>query len=80
MKFDNERDRFKHGFDAGQIIDGVVTKHEGRYIIIDEDGVAFDPQKALSVLEGNEIRLTMVRKEAMEDIARLVNAAQEQQN
>lgn len=75
MKFDNERDRYAHGYDAGTIVDGVVTEHEGRHILMDDEGVAFDPQVVLAALVGKKIRMTMVGFEAMEEIKRLTKEA-----
>jgi hypothetical protein len=70
MKFDNDRDRYKHGMDIGTIVEGTVINHEGKFVIIDEDAIAFDPQMVLSTLEGKKIRLTMVSFETLENIER----------
>lgn len=74
QKYDNTRDRFQYGYDAGQIIDGVVTFDSSlnRFVIIDEDGVAFDIQAALQSLSGKKIRLTMVNFDAMEEMEKLL--------
>lgn len=72
MEFDNERDRLKYGYDAGTIVEGVVSVCDNRYVLVDEDGVAFDPQAVLSTLEGKKIRLTIVSFEAIENIQNLM--------
>lgn len=74
-RFDNERDRYAHGYDAGTIVDGVVTEHNGGFILVDDEDVAFDPQVVLSALLGKKIRMTMVSFESMENIERLVKEA-----
>jgi hypothetical protein len=74
-QFDNERDRHTHGMDVGTIVDGVVTEHEGRLILVDDEGIAFDPQVVLSSLVGKKIRMTMVSFESLENIERLVKEA-----
>ena len=74
-KFDNKRDSHTHGFDIGTIVDGVVTEYDGKYILVDDDGVAFDPQVALSDLVGKKIRITMIGFESLENIERLVREA-----
>jgi hypothetical protein len=77
LKFDNERDRFAHGFDAGQIIDGevVLDAGTGRYVLMDEDGVGFDPQAALAALAGQRIRLTMISHRSIQRAEELMAEA-----
>lgn len=67
MKIDNERDRFLHGFDAGQIVEGTVKLDDatGRYLVVDEDGVGYDVHAVLSRLDGKAIRLTLITMEAV---------------
>jgi hypothetical protein len=72
MDFDNERDRFSYGYDAGTIVDGVVTEHEGRLVLVDDEGTAFDPQAALKTMVGHKVRLTMIKFESIENIANMV--------
>jgi len=74
-QFDNERDRHAHGIDVGAIVDGVVTEYEGRFILVDDEGIAFDPQAVLLDLVGKKIRMTMVSFESLENIERLVKEA-----
>lgn len=74
MEFDNDRDRYAHGIDIGTIVEGVVQVHDGKLIIMDEDGVAFDPQIVLSTLIGKKIRMTMVSFETMENLENLLRA------
>lgn len=76
-KYDNDRDRYAYGYDAGQIIDGTVSFDEklNRFVVVDDDGVAFDPQRALQDLVGKKIRMTMVSFESMEEMEKLLAAA-----
>lgn len=62
------------GFDAGTIVDGVVIWDGilGRYVLVDEDGVGFDPHSVLEGLDGKRVRLTMVSFEAMDKIEQIV--------
>lgn len=75
LKFDNERDRFSYGYDAGTIVDGVVTEHEGRLVLIDDEGTAFDPQAALGTMVGHKVRMTMIKFESIENIAEMLKKA-----
>lgn len=67
IRYDDDRDRNLHGFDAGTIVDGEVTYDEarGRHVLVDEDGIGFDPQSVLRTLSGKKIRLTMVSFDAL---------------
>ena len=60
MEFDNDRDRFIYGFDAGIIIDGVVHELDGKYVLIDDEGKGFDKEE-----EGNlgEVQLCKAKVE-----------------
>lgn len=71
-------DRFVYGFDAGNIIDGTVQKdpETGDFILIDEEGVKFNPQAALKTLDGKKIRMTMISFEALDDMEEMYKAAQ----
>ena len=73
MEFDNDRDRYKHGMDIGTIVEGIVREQNGKFIIIDEDNIAFDPQAVLSSLVDKKIRLTMVSFETMENLEKLLS-------
>ncbi|KKL98945.1 hypothetical protein LCGC14_1819350 [marine sediment metagenome] len=77
-KFDNERDRHAYGYDAGQIIDGEVRKDldTGHYILVDEDGVGFDPQVALESLAGQTVRLTLISHRSLQRATELMDAVQ----
>lgn len=74
MDYDNERDRFESGFDAGSIVDGLVTYDpaSGEYVITDEDGKSFSSQELFKSLVGRKVRFTCISFEAMEDLERLV--------
>ena len=75
LEFDNNRDRFTYGYDAGAIVDGTVTKYEDRFVLVDDEGKAFDPQAALGTMEGHKIRMTMIKFESIEGMAKLVEAS-----
>ena len=78
MDFDNERDRMKFGFDAGNIIDGVVTTNPetGEFVVVDDEGLAFSTQELLKSLLGKKVRITCISFEAIETIERLMLAQQ----
>lgn len=75
MDFDNERDRYASGFDAGQIVDGVVQLdgNTGRYVLVDDSGMGYDPQAVLEHLEGQKIRITIIRLDAIADIENMIS-------
>lgn len=77
IRYDNERDRNAHGFDAGNIIDGTVTLDEetGRYVLVDEDGLGFDPQAALQALAGKKVRMTLISFESIIELENMYRAA-----
>lgn len=70
FKYDNDRDRQAYGYDAGVIVDGVVTSDPDTkmLVLVDEDGVAFDPQAVLQDLLGHKVRLTMISFEAIDNM------------
>ena len=81
IKYDNERDRFAHGFDAGNIVDGEVALDEvtGRFVLVDEDGVGFDPQVVLQRLAGRKVRMTIVSFESLIELEDMYQTAQQGQ-
>lgn len=81
MKYDNERDRHLYGYDAGQIVDGVVTwdPDKGHLVLVDEDGVGFDPNDVLRLLEGKKIRMTIISQESMENMSKMYEDVQKNQ-
>jgi hypothetical protein len=74
MKYDNERDRLQYGYDAGNIVDGVVQydPETKEYVIVDEAGVGFSTQALLKELETKKIRFTCVSFESIENIQKLL--------
>ena len=74
----NDKDRFAYGYDAGNIVEGVVTLDAatGEYILVDEEGDRFNPQKALATLVGKKVRITMISYEALESMEKMYEAAQ----
>lgn len=77
MKYDNERDRLKHGFDAGSIVDGEVRLDPDRneYVIVDDEGIAFSVQELFKLLENKKIRFTCITFESIETIQRMMAAS-----
>jgi|LakMenEpi03Aug12_release.lakeMendotaPanAssembly.Ray.scaffolds.fasta_scaffold2057120_1 hypothetical protein len=77
MKYDNDRDRLKYGFDAGSIVDGVVKLDfdKNEYVIVDDEGVAFSVQELLKLLVNKKIRFTCVTFESIETIQNMMSAA-----
>lgn len=78
MDYDNERDRFESGFDAGTIVDGMVAydPEKDEYVVLDEDHKAFSSQELLKSLVGRKVRITCISFEAMEEIQKLVAQTQ----
>lgn len=78
MEFDQERDRLSHGYDAGLIIDGVVfiDSKTGEAILTDDEGVGFNPNQALTTLVGKKVRMTIITLDAIEEMEKLLEAAQ----
>lgn len=78
IKYDNDGDRFQHGFDAGVFRDGIVTldPQNGHFVLVDEDDVGFDPQKALESLQGKRVRITLISFDALQTLGELTEAAQ----
>lgn len=74
MKFDNSRDSKQYGYDAGYVVDGIVSinAETGEFILIDEDGVGFSSQEVLKSLIGKKVRITMISHESMEEIQKLM--------
>ncbi len=75
MDYDNNRDRYQSGFDAGLIIDGEIQYDPDRqeYIMIDDEKKAFSTQEMLKTLVGKRIRLTCISFESIEYIENLIN-------
>lgn len=80
MEYKHEGDRFEHGFDAGNIEDGLVVFDPERkeYVIMDEDGRAFSTQDMLRTLIGRKVRLTCISFEAIESLEKLMAQADKQ--
>lgn len=78
MQYDNDRERTKYGYDAGQIVDGIVTwdPEKSRYVIVDEDGVGYDVQEEMKRLVGQRIRQTVISFSSMEEIHKLMDKIQ----
>lgn len=71
-------DRFAYGYDAGNIIDGVVKKDEetGELILVDDDGDVFRPVQALESLLEKKVRVTIISFDALQSMEELYAAAQ----
>jgi hypothetical protein len=74
VEFDNDRDRFVYGYDAGTIVEGTVSLIDGKSVLIDDEGVAFDPQAVLAGLNGKKVRVVIVSFEAVEAIKLLLES------
>jgi hypothetical protein len=74
MDYDNSRDRKQYGYDAGNIVDGVVTSDPstGELVLVDEDGIAFSSQSVLRELLGKKVRMTIVSFESIEELEKLL--------
>jgi len=74
MDYDNSRDRKQYGYDAGNIVDGVVTTDPstGELVLVDEDGIAFSSQSVLRELLGKKVRMTIVSFESIEELEKLL--------
>jgi hypothetical protein len=80
IKYDNDGDRFKFGYDAGVIRDGTVVLDEttGNFVIVDEDGVGFDVQAVLANMVGDHVRITMVSFKSLQAISSMMSANKEE--
>ncbi len=78
LKYDNVRERFTHGYDAGQILDGTVTLDPERneLVIVDDDGVAFSSQEYLKTLVGKRVRFTCASFETLSTMEQMYRDAQ----
>ena len=78
MQYDNLRDRTDYGYDAGTVVDGVVTldSNTGEYVIVDDDGIAFSSQRVLSSLTGKQVRITCISFEAIQTIEAMLRKTQ----
>jgi hypothetical protein len=78
MKYDNERDQFKYGYDRGQILDGKITLDPERneYVLVDGDGIAFSSQEFFKTLVGKDVRFTCASYETISTIESLLKATQ----
>jgi hypothetical protein len=78
MKYDNERDRFANGFDAGTIVDGEVQQdpETKEFVLVDDEGVAFSSQSLFKLLTGKRVRFSCVAFDAMENIEKMMVQAQ----
>jgi hypothetical protein len=80
MDYNNDRDRFSHGYDAGTIVDGIVQTDPdtGEVVIVDDEGIAFSNQALLRSLLGKRVRVTCVAFDAMEAIEAMMQKVQSQ--
>jgi hypothetical protein len=77
MKEDNDQDRFLHGYDAGVIVDGTVKFDSDRscFVLVDDEGVVFNPQEVLKSLEGKQIRITLVSFESLQKMEEMMKSS-----
>lgn len=74
MKYGNDEDSDKYGYDAGNIVDGTVVYDTDReeYVIQNSDGVAFSSQDFLKFNLGKDVRMTCISFEAIEIIEKML--------
>lgn len=72
--YDNERDRFSFGYDAGLIIDARVEldKSTGEYILVDDEAKATSTQEVLKQHLGRQIRLTFIPMDSVQKLEDLI--------
>lgn len=78
MNYDNDRDRFAHGYDAGTIVDGVVTEDAGKIVLMDDDGTGFDPMAVLGNLKGKKVRMTIVSFDTIDFMEEMLRQSRSQ--
>ncbi len=78
LKYDNARDQAAYGYDAGVIVDGMVTLDEDtrELVLVDEDGVAFSPQAFLRAHLGKIVRFTGISLDSMKDMESMLGGGQ----
>jgi hypothetical protein len=74
VDYDNERDRTRYGYDAGNIVDGVVTLDQarGEYVVVDDDGIGFSVQDLFKSLLNKRVRFTCISFDSMEELEKLL--------
>lgn len=67
MDYDNNRDRFAYGYDAGIIVSGEVQLDPDtqEFVVMDEHGKAFSSQSVLKAMVGKSVRMTCISTDAM---------------
>lgn len=77
LRYDNERDRFVHGYDAGTIVDGIVQldTETGEFVLVDDEGIAFSSQELLRSLINRRVRISCVAFDAIEAIEKMLAEA-----
>jgi len=68
----NGKNKYDGGFDAGIIVDGVVKQVGDSYIIVDDDGVVFNPAEAMNRMLGQRVRMTMASFETLENMSKML--------
>jgi len=78
MKYDNVREQFTYGYDAGQVVEGevVLDPERNEYVIVDDEGIAFSTQEYIKTLVGKKVRFTCATFETLENIERMIQEAQ----
>ena len=60
-------------------MDGEVTLDDatGRFVLVDEDGIGFDPKVVLQHLAGKKIRMTVVSFESLVELEDMYQTSQQ---
>lgn len=79
FRYDNSRDRYAAGYDAGLIVDGevVLDVNTGEYVLLDEDGNAFSSQTVLKELLGKKVRMSCATYETIETVTEMLKQVQQ---
>lgn len=65
MEIDNTQDRYAYGYDAGQIVEGVILYDDESktHVIVNSNGIGYSTEQVLSTLVGQKVRLNLVMME-----------------
>jgi len=80
MKYDNDRNRFTYGYDAGQVVEGEIQQDPDtkEFVLVDDEGIAFSTQEFMKTLVGKKVRFTCATFETLENIEKMIAKANTQ--